>query len=306
MPERTASALTRWPRLLVYFVAMLGVCLYCEAIGRVWSLWMAPRGSRTRVRRANRVTRHWNVVLTELTLKLLGAHLEVRGRVPPGRFLVVSNHQSTADVAILPWALRSLNLKFVAKEQLGRYIPTVSMALRHWGSALISRDGTRQDFARMKMMARQLEYWNGSAVVFPEGTRSRNGRLLPYKAAAVRIVAKESGLPILPVAIDGTHVASDLTGFARRMAGARGTLTIGTPIPPEEWNGRVEDVVAEIRCWAARTIARGRCDGSVPPPADWTAEQDSEGIPTSIAPSAFEEGSSRPRYASRERAPRSS
>src|SRR5471030_3173956 len=133
MLTRITSAVVRWIRLITYFGAMLVVCLYCEVIGRVWSLWLAPRGSKTRVRRANRVTRHWNVVLTELTLKVLGARLDVRGELPPGRFVVVSNHQSTADVAILPWALRSMNLKFVAKEELGRHIPTVSMALRHWG-----------------------------------------------------------------------------------------------------------------------------------------------------------------------------
>ena len=284
---RIRSVAVRWIRLLTYFVAMLIVCLYCEMIGRVWSLWLAPKGSKTRVHRANRVTRHWNVVLTELTLNVLGARLDVRGEIPPGRFVVVCNHQSTADVAILPWALRSLNLKFVAKEELGRHIPTVSMALTHWGSALISREATRQDIARMKAMARKLDYWDGSVVVFPEGTRSRNGRLLPYKAAAVRIVAQESGLPILPVVIDGTHVASDLAGFAVRMAGARGTLTIGTPIPPDAWKGRVEDVVEEIRNWAAATLATGRRDGSVPPPPDWTVtDRDSDAAPTVSLPTA--------------------
>ena len=172
---------------------MLIVCVYCEVIGRVWSLWLAPKGSKIRVHRANEVARHWNVALTELTMKILGARLDVRGVVPTGRFVVVSNHQSMADIAILPWALRRLNLKFVAKEELGRHIPTVSMALTHWGSALISRQATRRDFARIKAMARKLEYWEGSVVVFPEGTRSRSGRLLPYRAAAVRIVAQESG-----------------------------------------------------------------------------------------------------------------
>ena len=273
--NRTGSTRTHWVRLLLYFVAMLVVCIYCEVIGRVWSLWLARAGTAARVRRANRVTRHWNVTLTELTMTVLGARLDVRGQVPAGRFLVVSNHQSMADVAILPWALRSLNLKFVAKEELGRHIPTVSMALTHWGSALISREGTRQDCARLKFMARHLDYWNGSVVVFPEGTRSRDGRLLPYQSAAVRIVAQSSHLPILPVAIDGTHVASDLRGFARRMVGASGTLTIGTAIPPEAWNGRIEEVVEEIRTWAANSLQAGRCDGSVPPPPNWVAASES-------------------------------
>jgi 1-acyl-sn-glycerol-3-phosphate acyltransferase len=178
----------------------------------------------------------------------------------------VSNHQSTADIAILPWALRSLNVKFLAKEELGWGIPTVSMALKHWGSALISRESTRCDIARMKAMARGLAYWEGSVVVFPEGTRSRDGSLLPYKSGAVRIVAKEARLPLLPVAIDGTHVAPNLLRFARRMPGARGTVTIGTPVPPDMWSDRLDSVVDEIRMWAAETIETGRRDGSVPPP----------------------------------------
>jgi len=266
----TASVITRWVRLATYFAALLGVCLYCEVIGRVWCVWLAPKGSTTRVRRANLVTRHWNVVLTNLTMALFNARLDVRGEIPPGRFVVVSNHQSTADVAILPWALRTLNLKFVAKEQLGRYIPTVSMALNHWGSALISREANRRDIPRMKAMARNLAHWDASIVIFPEGTRSRDGRLLPYKAAAVRIVAQESGLPILPIVIDGTHVASDLAGFAKQMHSARATMTIGKPIAVEAWEGRIEAVVEEIRTWAADTIASGRGDGGAQP-THWSA-----------------------------------
>lgn len=264
------ASVVRWARLAIYFVAMLAVCLYCEVIGRAWCLWLAPKGSKTRVHRANLVTRHWHVVLTGLTLRVLGSRLDVRGTVLPGRYVVVSNHQSIADIAILPWALRSLNVKFVAKEKLGQGIPTVSMSLKHWGSALISREATREDIARMKVMARGLAHWEGSVVIFPEGTRSRDGRLLPYKSAAVRIVAKETGLPLLPVAVDGTHVAPDLSSFALRMPGARGTVTIGTPIPPEAWVGRLDSVVEEIRAWARETIETGRRDGRVPPPTGWT------------------------------------
>ena len=281
------TMIVRWIRVLAYFAALLIVCLYCEVIGRIWTLWLAPKGSKTRVHRANRITSHWNVVLTDLALNVLGARLDVRGECPSGRFVVVSNHQSMADVAILPWALRRLNLKFVAKQELGRYIPTVSMALTHWGSALISRDATRQDFARMKAMARQLSFWDGSVVVFPEGTRSRSGQLLPYRAAGVRIVAQEAGLPILPVVIDGTYVASDFRGFVAHMVGARGTLTIGTPIPPRVWKGRIEEVIEEIRNWTAETLDNGRTDGSAPGPEEWIASQrDTHAAPRVPRPSA--------------------
>jgi 1-acyl-sn-glycerol-3-phosphate acyltransferase len=182
--------------------------------------------------------------------------------------VVVCNHQSIADIAILPWALRSLNVRFVAKEELGWGIPTVSMALAHWGSALITREATREDLRRMKVMARGLAHWAASVVIFPEGTRSRNGTLLPYKAGAVRIVAQEARLPLLPVAIDGTYVAPDLIGFVTDMPGARGRITVGTPIPPEVWEHDLDRIVEEIRSWTAETIDKARQDGSVPTPAE--------------------------------------
>jgi 1-acyl-sn-glycerol-3-phosphate acyltransferase len=263
------GSLARWGRLAIYFVAMLLVCLYCEVVGRVWSLWLTEKGSAARARRANLVTRHWHVVLTELTLTLLDSRLDVRGTVPEGRYIVVSNHQSIADIAVIPWALRTLNVKFVAKDTLGRGIPTVSMALRHWGSALISRQGTRSDIACLKAMAGGLAYWDASVVVFPEGTRSRDGRLQPYKSGAVRVIANETQLSLLPIAIDGTHVAPDIAGFAAHIPKARGVVTIGTPVPYDAWNGRLDEAIQGIRDWAHSTIECGRRDGSVPPPISW-------------------------------------
>ncbi len=263
MLKRLRFGAIRALQLATYSFVMLAVCLYCECIGRVWCMWLAPKGSLERVRRANRLVRHCNVELTRLTLAIFNAELEIAGTVPDGRFIIVSNHQSIADIAILSSTLRNTNLKFVAKKSLGRGIPGVSLVLREWGSALVSRNGSRQDVARLRAMARQLEHWEGSVVVFPEGTRSRDGRLLPYKAAAVRIIAETANLPILPIAIDGTHAVSDLRGFVRNMAGARGRVTIGRPIPPEVWRHRVDEVVDEVREWTSETIAAGRVSATV-------------------------------------------
>jgi 1-acyl-sn-glycerol-3-phosphate acyltransferase len=266
-PEPSSGAtlsIARGARLAAYFTGMAIVSLYCEVIGRVWCNALTPAGSSERVRRANRVTRHWNVVLTRLTLWAFKARLDVRGEVPAGRFIVISNHQSIADIAILASSLRELNVKFVAKEDLGRGIPAVSLALREWGSALISRNGSRKDVARLREMAARLEYWDGSVAIFPEGTRSRDGRVQAFKPAAVRIVGDVADLPILPVAIDGTYAASDLVGFAKNMSGARGTLTIGRPIAPDEWRGNVDQVVQDVRGWIAETIERDRASAKEP------------------------------------------
>ena len=260
LPERAL-------RLVTYVVAFLAVCFSFDILARTWCLLFTREGSAQRIVRGNLLTRTWGAWLTELTLRVLRVRLEPAGRVPPGRFLVVCNHQSTADIAILIWALRPLECKFVAKNALGRGGPFVSLAIRRFGSALVSPTGARADILHLRTMARGLERWNGSAIVFAEGTRSRDGHLLPYKKAAVRLLAEEARLPLLPVAIDGTHVAADLPGFIHGMPGARFALTIGEPIPVERWEGRIEDAIDEIRAWTVATIEAGRADGSVPRPA---------------------------------------
>lgn len=289
-PEPSVGAsfsIARGARLAVYFTAMAIVSLYCEVVGRVWCMAFAPEGSPDRVRRANRVTRHWNVVLTRLTLWAFKARLDVRGDVPSGRFIVISNHQSIADIAILASSLRGLNVKFVAKEGLGRGIPAVSLALREWGSALISRSGSRKDVSRLREMAAGLEKWEGSVAIFPEGTRSRDGRVQAFKPAAVRIVAEVANLPILPVAIDGTYAASDLVGFAKNLTGAHGTLNIGRPISPEEWRGNLDQVVQDVRVWIETTIERERASANAPAGANFA---DADPAASATRAAAFSQG----------------
>jgi 1-acyl-sn-glycerol-3-phosphate acyltransferase len=288
-PDRPAGAnvsLVRVARLAAYFTGMALVSVYCELAGRVWCKWLAPAGSPEQVRRANRTMRHWSIRLTRLTLWAFKARLDVHGTVPPGRYIIVANHQSIADIAILASSLRELNVKFVAKEELGRGIPAVSLALREWGSALISRSGSRRDVAQLRQMAAGLEHWDGSIAIFPEGTRSRDGKVQPFKPAAVRIVADVANLPILPVAIDGTYAASDLVGFAKNMTGAHGTVTIGRPIPPEAWCGNVDQVVQDVRAWIEDTITIGRASAKGPVRADF-ADADSR---SATRAAAFSQG----------------
>ena len=139
MTRRRLPAPERWLRVAIYFAAMLAVSMWTEIIGHVWGMWPTRRGSRERVLRCNFAMKQWGMVLTKLTFSVLKSRLDVVGRVPldmrPGRFIIVSNHQSTADIAILIWALSDLELRYVAKEELGHGLPAVSMALRHFGSA---------------------------------------------------------------------------------------------------------------------------------------------------------------------------
>jgi 1-acyl-sn-glycerol-3-phosphate acyltransferase len=272
VPAKTAGRVRKMGRVEkgirvgLYFPLLIGYSLFIELLLQVWALgWskIRPAGYKHRF---NVLKRAWGAGLCELTLQLLRTELEVVGEIPPGRFVIVSNHQSTADIAILFWVFYDKNIKYVAKRELAKGVPTVSTSLSKGGAALIDREPSREDLKRLKVMARGLEAWDGTTVVFVEGTRSRDGYLLPYRSAGLRICAKESGLPILPVCIDGTHVASDLPGFARDMPGSKGAVYVGDPISPEEYAGRIDEVLEEIRAWTEETMEEGRASGRVLPP----------------------------------------
>lgn len=262
--ESADAARPGWRLLRVgaYFVLLAAVHGFFELAFRIWGIGYSlidPGGGK---RRINALVRNWGVACFRLTESVLGARADVRGQVPPGRFVAVSNHQSTADIPILFTVFRSKNCKFVVKRQLGRFIPAVSVAVSRGGFALIDRDSSRSDVGALRRMGRGLSGWDACAIVFPEGTRSVDGSVLPYGTAAVRILAKAAGLPLLPVAIDGTHVARDLNGFVRNMPGARFRVTIGEPIPLEAALTDPGAVVERIRRWTQGVLSASAPCGS--------------------------------------------
>jgi len=123
-------------------------------------------------------------------------------------YIMVSNHQSGMDIIVLfkLWA----HFKWVAKKSLF-YYPFIGWNM--WLNRYISLDRGKNGSMR-KMMAtvvRTLKSGN-SVMIFPEGTRSRNGKLQPFKTGAFHL-AQLAQTPILPVAISGTFEAVKKGGF---------------------------------------------------------------------------------------------
>lgn len=115
-------------------------------------------------------------------------------------YVVVANHASDADpflLSFLPWDMR-----WIAKEELYR-LPLIGPLMRWSGDIPIARGSREGARAAMDEARRSLEA-GISIMIFPEGTRSKDGNLLPFKDGAFRL-AVEAGVPILPVAIAGTE-----------------------------------------------------------------------------------------------------
>lgn len=157
-----------------------------------------------------------------------GARLEVEGAdgIDWSRPLVlVSNHQSMIDVCALFRAV-PVPLRFALKRELAA-VPVVGWYARAMGMVFIDRANARS--AREKLRSATTHLRGASAIVaFPEGTRSRDGSVGPFKGGAFQL-AIEAGVPVVPVAISGSGAVLPASGFAVRP----GTIALrfGAPIP---------------------------------------------------------------------------
>ncbi|MFW5683564.1 MAG: lysophospholipid acyltransferase family protein [Spirochaetota bacterium] len=124
---------------------------------------------------------------------------------PPNPALVCANHQSVADIVVLPDALSAHRVRFVAKRELARGFPAVSEVLRLQGHALINRKGDFKQGTRELHRIGRETHEGISPVVFPEGTRSRTGAVREFHPGGVRTILSESSVPIVAVAVDGGH-----------------------------------------------------------------------------------------------------
>ena len=172
-----------------------------------------------------------------------------------GGYLFASNHQSMYDVPIFGGILIENFPKYVAKRSLARGIPSISLNLRRGGNALIDRGKRAQAMAAITEMAAECQRRHVSAVIFPEGTRSRDGSLGGYRVGGVAALMEGApDLEIVPTVIDGSWRV-----FSNNMLpvpfGTRVKVAFGEPIP----RGVDEDpevVLEQCQKWAAETLTR--------------------------------------------------
>ncbi|WP_299618428.1 lysophospholipid acyltransferase family protein [uncultured Tenacibaculum sp.] len=127
------------------------------------------------------------------SLLILGVPVRVKNKheLPKNQTLIfVSNHQSMFDIPPIIWYFRKHCPKFVSKKELGKGIPSISFNLKHGGAALIDRKDRKQAITEMINFAKRINKNNWSAAIFPEGTRSRNGKPKSFASNGLKMLAK--------------------------------------------------------------------------------------------------------------------
>ncbi|MBT8268897.1 MAG: 1-acyl-sn-glycerol-3-phosphate acyltransferase [Bacteroidia bacterium] len=126
--------------------------------------------------------------------------------IPKGKpIIIVSNHQSMNDIPPIIWFLRRHHPKFISKKELGKGIPSVSFNLRHGGSVLINRKDPRQSIKAISDFADRIDQNNWAAVIFPEGTRSRDGNPKPFKRKGLEtLMNKIPEAIVVPLSIENS------------------------------------------------------------------------------------------------------
>jgi len=191
--NRTLLNLYQPYKWVVYF-PLLGLSTFGLGITSIVLSWIAgPRVAGI----CGRIWSRLNAAAIPMRVRFFD-----QGNMKPGQsYVVVSNHQSHLDIFVLiGWS--GLDLRWVMKAEL-RKIPVFGFACSKLGHVYIDRSNREQALATLERAREKIR--DGTAIVFfPEGTRSPDGALLPFKKGAFRF-ALDLGLPILPVTIKGTR-----------------------------------------------------------------------------------------------------
>ncbi len=187
-----------------------------------------------------------SMLLIGVTVRVINKH-----KIPENTPIIfVSNHQSISDIPPIGWYFRKYNPKFVSKIELGKGVPSVSFNLKNGGAALIDRKDSKQSISELINFSKRINKNKWSAVIFPEGTRSRNGVPKSFAKNGLKVIAKfnKEGY-IVPLTINNSW---KIFKYGKFPLGIGNPITITThqpikidSLPIDELLEKTESVIKE-------------------------------------------------------------
>src|SRR5512138_2287428 len=188
-------------------------------------------------------------------LGLAGARTRVEPvpKLPDGPLIFASNHESALDIWVV-FKVLPRSFRFVAKAELFR-LPVFGAYMRLGEHIPVDR-GNHASAVQSLRRAGEAVRAGTSLVVFPEGTRSKDGRILPFKKGPF-VVAMEAGVPVVPVAISGSGRVTPKNAVAVVPGTIR--VAVGEPVDPRAFPDKLA-LLEEVR---HRVVALHRSIGGL-------------------------------------------
>jgi 1-acyl-sn-glycerol-3-phosphate acyltransferase len=239
-----------WVFTIPFLLAMGGTLVVFHVAGLI-ALRLGPRPFERVMARLQWTLMH----LFSITgMKL---DVEMSPAIEPDRgYVIISNHQSMFDIAVIGGVMLTNYPKYVAKRELGKWIPSVSLNLREGGNALIDRGDRHQAVDAIVEMGRLAQERDVSVVIFPEGTRSRDGSLGRFSRGGMKALLKAADeLDVIPVVIDGSWklLRYDLRPIPY---GTKVRLRLGDPMGRMPGDATV--MIDKSELWIRDTLAEWR------------------------------------------------
>ncbi len=183
-----------WFRTVFWLIPTIAVYTIVLGIASITSSLFDRRGYF-----GHACARAWSWLIlatTGVEVTVQGLERLVRGTT----YVFVANHQSIYDIPCLFWHI-PFQLRIIAKESLGRF-PMLGPHLKRTGHMLVDR--RRPDRSGIFGWASRLTANGLSLIIFPEGTRSRDGMLGKFKGGSI-MLAMQAGLPLVPISVVGSR-----------------------------------------------------------------------------------------------------
>lgn len=194
----------------------------------------------------DRKAKYWASKLVRLS----GSKVQVIGeeRIPEGAVLFVCNHQSMYDI-LLMYGFIQKPKAFISKKEVAK-APIIGKWMKYIHCIFMDRKDVRQSLRAINQGAGYLKE-GYSLVIFPEGTRNPEGRLQEFKTGSFKLASK-SGVPVVPIAIEGSSKILGQAGLRIRSANVK--IQVGDPVTSDhpaysdtnQLSGLLHERIAEL------------------------------------------------------------